>query len=194
MAESQESKNLEIFEQVWDQATGRIEELTPDVAERKFLKSLVMGGTVAAEMVVNGAESARRYWGEGNPAWAAEISQLFSFMMLSQCYRWVVEQDPHNKTAIPKEFSATKLVYAFGTEPEQSLEDFMRFDEQYNYDMEKKPHLVHVSRFVLARMCEIMGHKGIDWEKVKFPVAELSHLAKKGVILDSEPIRSQDDP
>lgn len=193
MAEAQETKNMEIFEEVWDKATSRIDELTSDPAEQKFLKSLVMGGTVAAEMVVNNVDFARRYWGEGSAAWAAEISQLFSFLMLSQCYRWVVEQNAMNKSAVPKEVSATKLIYAYSTEPEQSIDDFMRFDEQYNYDLDKKPHLVHTSSFLLARVCEVMGHQCIKWDKVKFPVAELTQLAKKGIILDSEPIRSQDD-
>jgi len=82
MPEAQELKNSEIFEEVWEKATSRIDELTSDAKERKFLKSMVMGGTVAAETVLNNAESARRYWGEGNAGWAAEISQLFSFLML----------------------------------------------------------------------------------------------------------------
>jgi len=193
MPEAQELKNSEIFEEVWEKATSRIDELTSDAKERKFLKSMVMGGTVAAETVLNNAESARRYWGEGNAGWAAEISQLFSFLMLSQVYRWVMEKPDEARNTVPKEVSATKLIYAFGTEPEQSIDDFTRFDQQYNYDMEKKPHLVHTASFLLARICEIAGHQCIDWKKVKFPVAELTHLVKKGVMIDSEPIRSQDD-
>jgi hypothetical protein len=193
MAGTQEEKNLEIFENVWQQATSRIDELTGDITEQKFLKSLVMGGSVAAEMVINNASAVHRFWGEGNAAWAKEISQLFAFLMLSQCYRWVIERPEEGKTPIPKEVSATKLIYAFNTEPEQSLDDFIRFDLQYNYDLDKKPHIVHTASLVLARLCEIAGHPCIDWKRVKFPVAELHHLAKRGVILDSEPIRSQED-
>ncbi|MCL2150585.1 MAG: hypothetical protein FWH51_06660 [Dehalococcoidia bacterium] len=192
MTETQVEKNAELFEQVWEQATTRIDQLTPDPAEQKFLKAIVMGGTVAAEAVV-GATSASQFWGEGSLAWANEISQLFSFLMLSQCYRWVAERDEPDKTPLPKEVSATKLIYAFNTEPEQSLDDFTHFDDQYNYDLDNKPHIVHTASFILARVCEIAGHKCIAWERVKFPVAELTSLAKKGVILDSEPIRGQDD-
>jgi len=192
MAGTQDEKNSELFEQVWEHATARIDELTKDPTEQKFLKSLVMGGTVAAEMVVNNT-AVNRFWGEGSLAWADEVSQLFSFIMLSQCYRWVSEKPEEGKSPVPKEVSATKLVYAFGSEPEQALDDFARFDKQFNYDLEKKPHIVHTASLMLARICEIAGHQCIDWKKVKFPVAELTSLAKKGVILDSEPIRSQDD-
>ena len=192
MAATQEDKNSEIFEQVWEKAASRIDQLTQDQAEQTFLKSIVMGGTVAAETVINNT-SASRFWGEGSAAWAEEISQLFSFIMLSQCYRWVAERAEEGKTPLPKEVSATKLIYAFGSEPEQSLDDFMRFDKQYNHDIENKPHIVHTATFILARICEIASHKCINWSKIKFPVDELTSLAKKGVILDSEPIRGQED-
>lgn len=192
MAETQEDRNSEIFEQVWEKAAARVDGLTHDPAEQKFLKSIVMGGTVAAEMVINNA-SVNKFWGEGKDAWADEISQLFSFIMLSQCYRWVASSADDGKASLPKEVSATKLIYTFGTEPEQALDDFVRFDAQYNYDWDNKQHIVHTASFVLARISEITGHKCIVWEKVKFPVAELTSMAKKGVILDSEPIRSQDD-
>ena len=193
MTGNQEEKNQEIFERVWEEATARIDNLTGDNTEQKFLKSLVMGGTVAAEMVINNVSAIRGFWGEGNQASAAEISQLFSFLMLSQCYRWVMGKPQEDRTPIPKEVSATKLIHAYGTEPEQSLDDFDRFDRQYNYDLEKKPHIVHTATFILARLCEILGHQCIDFKKVKFPVAELTHMVKAGGVIDSEPIRSQED-
>jgi len=193
MAGTQEDKNQEIFEQVWEEATSRIDDLTKDNIEQKFLKALVMGGTVAAEMVINNVAPIRGYWGEGSPALAAEVSQLFSFIMLSQCYRWVTEKPEEGKIPIPKEVSATKLIYAYNTEPEQSLDDFQKFDSQYNYDLEKKPHIVHTASLMLARICEMLGHTCVDWKKVKFPVAELMHMVKKGAMLDSEPIRNQED-
>jgi hypothetical protein len=193
MPGTQEDINQELFEQVWEKATLRIDELAKDPVEQKFLKALVMGGTVAAEMVVNNVSAVQRFWGEGSVAWAAEISQLFSFLMLSQCYRWIMEKPEEGKTPIPKEVSASKLIYAFNNEPEQSLDDFQRFDKQFNYDLEKKPHIVHTASFILAKICDIAGHPCLDWKQIKFPVAELTHMAKKGVILDSEPIRSQED-
>ena len=192
MADTQEERNSEIFEQVWDKAAPCIDGLTQDPVEQKFLKSIIMGGTVAAEMVVNNT-AVSKFWGEGKDVWAEEISQLFSFIMLSQCYRWVAENAEDGKTPLPKEVSATKLIYAFGTEPEQALDDFARFDQQYNYDLDKKPHIVHTASFLLARICEIAGHQCVAWGRIKFPVAELTSLAKKGIILDSEPIRGQDD-
>ena len=192
MAETQEERNAELFEQVWGKATARVDELKTDETEHRFLKAMIMGGTVAAEMVINNT-FAKQFWGEGKDAWAGEISQLFSFIMLSQCYRWVAEQSEASSSPVPKEVSATKLIYAFDTEPEQSLDDFVRFDNQYDHDLSHKAHIVHTASFLLARICEITGHKCIVWNKIKFPVDELTSLAKKGIIIDSEPIRSQDD-
>jgi len=192
MTATQDEKNAEIFEQVWLKATTRISDLIKDPAEEKFLKSIVMGGTVAAEAIVS-STAASEFWGEGNIAWADEISQLLSFLMLSQCYRWVTEKIDEGQSPLPKEVIVTRLIYAFGTEPEQSLDDFARFDAQFNHDLDTKPHIVHAASFILGRICEIAGHPCFAWGKIKFPVDELTSLAKKGVIIDSEPIRGQND-
>ncbi len=194
MAEASETRNSELFEEVWEKATAKVDELTKDEQERKFLKSLVMGGTVAGEIVVSGAEGVRKYWGEGNLAWAQEVTQLFAFLMLSQCYRWIQgEVKPEMQNMVPKEVSATKLIYIFGSEPEQALDEFINFDLQFNYDLDKKPHIVHTSTLVLAKLCDITGHACVDWKKIKWPVVELTHVVKKGGITDSEPMRSQAD-
>jgi hypothetical protein len=200
MAEAGETRNSELFEEVWDKASAKVDEITKNEDERKFLKSLVMGGTVAGEIVVGGAEGVRKLWGEGNLAWAQEVTQLFSFLMLSQCYHWVSaaqqgqgEQKPQNISLVPKEVSATKLIYLFGGEPEAGIEEFMNFDQQFNYDLEKKPHIVHTSTLILAQICEITGHNCVDWKKVKWPVVELTHLMAKGILKDTVPLRGQDD-
>jgi hypothetical protein len=198
MAEASQTRNSELFEEVWEKATVRVEELTKDENERKFLQSLIMGGTVAGEIVVDGAEGIRKFWGEGNLAWAKEVTQLFSFLMLSQCYHWVSaqvkgEQKPEPVSVVPKEVSATKLIYIFGTEPETAVEEFMNFDSQFNYDLDKKPHIVHTATLILAKICEITGHNCVDWKRVKWPVVELTHLMQKGILKDTVPLRGQDD-
>ena len=183
-----------LFENVWQNTSARIDKLTPDPTERRFLKSLVMGGTVGAETVVNQAVGVQPYWCQGNPAQAREISQLFAFIMLAQCYRWIeMEPGGQNTARTPREDVVSKLIYAFETEPEQSSDDFQHFEAQYNYDLKNKHHLIHTSTLILAKICDILGHQCIDWEQVKFPVAELIHLVTRGVGTDSVPVRDQED-
>ena len=188
-----ENSNGQLFEDVWQKSISKVDTLTQDADDRRFLKSLVMGGTVAAESAISQCQSIAGYWGEGNPAQATELSQLFSLLMLSQIYRWVKENPPADMTAmVPSEVSATRIIYVFGGEPEQAMDDFIHFDQQFAYDLAKHPHLIHVASLLLAKTSEICGHKSIDWSKVKFPVVEMTHLIK-GAIIDGTPIRGKQD-
>jgi hypothetical protein len=194
MTTDQESRNSQLFEEVWGKALANIEKLTQDPAEALFFKSLVMGGTVAAETVVGGCAGIQTYWGEGTAERAMEISRLFSFLMLSQCYRWLDDKpSPEALARMPKEVISTQLIYIFEGQPEQGVDDFVRFDAQFNYDLSKHPHLVHLSGLTLARISDICGHPCLDWEQIKFPVAEFTHIMKKGILIDGAPMRSQDD-
>jgi hypothetical protein len=193
MTDTGESRNSQIFEQVWDTVTANIDKVTQDETDRKFLKSLAMGGTVAAESVVTACAEIQKYWGEGSEATATELSQLFSLLMLSQVYRWLQEKPPKDMTStVPPEVSATRIVYVFGGEPEQGMDDFVHFDKQWEYDLRHHPHLVHISSLLLARCAEICGHKAVDWDKVKWPVVEMTHLVK-GAIIDGAAMRSKLD-
>ena len=194
MTIDQPTRNSELFEKIWEDAVVNIEKLTPEKSERSFLKSLVMGGTVAAEMIVSACSAISRYWAEGDTCRARELSQLFSFLMLSQCYRWLDEKEqPANVQRLPKETVSSKLIQVFEGEAEQGLDDFAHFDAQFNYDLDKHPHRVHLAGLVLARVSEICGHPCLDWTQVHFPVVEFTHIMKKGIVLDSAPMRSQDD-
>ncbi len=194
MTSTPETPNSQIFEDVWSKATDNIEKLTTDTTERQFLRALAMGSTVAAEIVLNNCSAIQPYWGKGDISRAMEISQLFSFLMLGQCYRWLNNKPAADTTTrLPKEVSATKLIYIFQGEPEQGVDDFINFDSQFNYDLEKHPHMVHLSSLILAKVSEICGHKCVNWNRIKFPVVELTHIMKEGVVLDSTTMRSQDD-
>ena len=193
MTPAEESRNGQLFENVWQKVVAKVDQVTEDADDRRFLKSLVMGGSVTAESVVSTCQSIKEFWGEGNDEIATELSQLFSLLMLSQIYRWVKEKPPTEMTnTVPREVSATRIIYVFGGEPEQAMDDFMHFDGQFSYDLEKHPHLIHVSSLLLARSSEICGHKCIDWSKVKWPVVEMTHLVK-GAIIDGAPLRSKLD-
>jgi|GEM_PF-1226252 len=185
--------NEELFEKVWDNAVATIESLTPDTQEHRFLKSIVMGGTVAAETLVASSHSMLHLWNKGSIKLASELSLLFSLTMLSQIYRWVNDNPPENfKGTMPKEVVATQIIHVYNGNPEVALEDFFHFDKQFSYDLEKHQHLTHISCLLLARCCEICGHKSINWQKVKWPVVELTHLVKDAII-DRSIIRNKAD-
>jgi hypothetical protein len=193
MPPADETRNGQLFENVWQKVIAKVDTLTEDAGDRRFLKSLAMGGSVAAESVVSTCQTVKGFWGEGNEAAATELTQLFSLLMLSQIYRWV-KQNPSKEMPppVPPEVSATRLIYIFGGEPEQSLDDFLHFDQQFACDLAKHPHLIHVCSLLLAKTSEICGHKCIDWSKVKWPVVEITHLIK-GTIIDGAPMRSKLD-
>jgi hypothetical protein len=193
MTPADETRNGQLFENVWQKVISRVDTLTEDADDRRFLKSIAMGGSVAAESVVSTCQAVREFWGEGNEAAANELSQLFSLLMLSQIYRWVKQNPPQKiSNTVPQEVSATRLIYIFGGEPEQAMDDFFHFDRQYAYDLEKHPHLIHVSSLLLAKSSEICGHKCIDWSKVKWPVVEMTHLVR-GAVIDGAPLRGKLD-
>jgi hypothetical protein len=194
MASMLESRNSEILEEVWNKAIANTDQLTTDPNERRFLKSIAMGSTVATEITLNSCTEIQSFWGEGSIDRAKEISLLFSSIMLGQCYRWLNSKPAVANTAyLPKEVTATKLIYIFDGEPEQGMDDFIHFDAQFNCDLDRHPHLVHLSSLLLARISEICGHQCINWSKVKFPVVELTHIMKKGIVLDGVPMRNQSD-
>ncbi|MCL1885897.1 MAG: hypothetical protein FWF98_03985 [Dehalococcoidia bacterium] len=185
--------NEEIFENVWQDALANIENITSDDDDQRFLRALAMGGSVAAETLVTASPAIKQLWGDGNQQTAARLSLLFSLIMLSQLYIVAKQNPPQNFVAmLPKEVTATRIFHVFNGNPEESIQDFLHFDEQFSYDLEKHKHLTHTSCMMLARCSEICGHPCIDWKKVKWPVVELTHLTK-GTITDSSPLRSKAD-
>ncbi|MCL2706950.1 MAG: hypothetical protein FWE97_02120 [Dehalococcoidia bacterium] len=185
--------NEELFENVWQVAVTNIDNITADPEDRRFLKSLAMGGSVAAESLVATSPAIRQYWGDGNQQAAMKLSLLLSLVMLSQLYLWVSQNPPKKKSSmLPKEITASRVFHIFGGDPEEAMQDFFHFDDQFIYDVENHKHLIHTCSLLLARCSEIIGHKCVDWSKVEWPVVELTHLTK-GAIADSTPMRSKAD-
>jgi hypothetical protein len=190
MTFDEETSNSQLFENVWQKATAEADALTEDDADRRFLKSLVMGGSVAAESVVSTCQDVREFWGQGSEAAASELNQLFSLVVLSQLYHWLKENPPEGNTStIPPEVNVMRVVQIFGGDPERGMEDYTHFDKQLECDIKKHGNLTHISILLLARSSEICGHQCMDWSKVKFPVVEMTHLVR-GAIIDGAPLRS----
>jgi hypothetical protein len=185
--------NEEIFENVWQTAIANIESIAFDANDKRFLQSLAMGGSVAAESLVTSSPTINQYWGDGNQQTAMKLSLLFSLIILSQLFLLAKQNPPKDFVAmLPKEVTATRIFHVFNGNPEESIEDFLHFDQQFAYDLEKHKHLTHTGSLLLARCSEICGHPCINWKKVKWPVVEMTHLTK-GTITDSTPMRSKID-
>jgi hypothetical protein len=193
MPHDSETRNSQLFESVWQDAVSRVDTITEDESDRRFLKALIMGGSVSAESVVSACQDIREFWGDGSETAASELNQLFSLIVLSQLYHWLKENPPEGDTGtIPPEVNVTRIVQVFGGEPERGMEDYTNFNKQLECDIKKHGNLTHISILLLARSGEICGHKCMDWSMVKFPVVEMTHLVK-GAIVDGAPLRSITD-
>ena len=64
MTPADETRNGQLFENVWQKVITKVDTLTEDAGDRRFLKSLAMGGSVAAESVVSTCQTVKGFWGE----------------------------------------------------------------------------------------------------------------------------------
>jgi len=192
---AEKSRKKQLFEAVFRQLSERLQELVLDEGTCTFYTALLTGGKVSASGVVSNCHGVNEAWGDGDEQKALALTRLFTLSMLSQCYRWLDEVEPHRKEERNK---ARKVVVfniqqLFGDDTEETFEEFLNIDTQYNYDLKHKKHLVHTGSILLAKACEACGHKCINWAKVSFPVKELQSLTQAGVIINSEPLRSTSD-
>ncbi len=143
-----------------------------------------MGGTVAAEAVVNTCKSIKEFWGEGSESIAVELSQFFSVILLGQLYRWLSNNPPEGNSAIvPPEVNIKLLSNIFGGDLDQIISNYLSFDEQFSFDLKKSSSLTRIcGLLLLSKASEICGRKCFDWNKVTFPVAEIKDLVGKAAI------------
>lgn len=194
LSKPEETEN-HFFDTVLSKVKKEINQLVKDDNERRFYLSLVVGGTKTASEVVKNCEGVRQFWGDGSEESAYALIELFSFLMLFQCYRWLDEKDPElgEKQKASRLATTAKLLYLFKDESEESLANFLNLDAQFKHDVENRSPYAHLACFFLARACEACGHKCIDWSRVSFPVSELTELVSSGAILDSKPMSSIHD-
>ncbi|MBR6332031.1 MAG: hypothetical protein IKR78_02735 [Dehalococcoidales bacterium] len=194
MASELEERNSQVLDEIWNIASEHIDKVITSEQERQFILSIAMGATVAAELFLNNCESIRPFWREGSIEKGKEICNLFSFIMLSQCYRWINQQPGADPNAnLPKEVMSTKLMYIFEVAPERWMEDFTKFDEQFNYDLDNHPHIIHLSALIIAKICQLCGHQCLAWGEIEFPVHEFKDIMSPSVLIDGAPLREQKD-
>jgi hypothetical protein len=198
-----ENGNIQIFEDVWQNANSRINALETDTKDILFAQALVMGGTVAAEAVVTSCKSIKEFWGEGNENAAVGLSQFFSVILLGQLYRWL-RKNPQESTAavVSPEVNIKLLSVIYVGNLEQMMDDYTNFDRQFDSDLKISSSLTRVcGLLLLSRASEICGRKCFDWKKVAFPVTEIKELVGKAaiegapmrVILDVHPMQKSLD-
>jgi hypothetical protein len=171
-----------------------VDQLTCPVNEQHLLNSVLTGGAVTGAIAVNNCEGLSHFWGEGSQTGSRALIRLFAWMMLSQCYRWAKAESPDGGSNLqPINDYGRKLLWLFGDINEADERLLLGLDSQYNYDLDHKPHLTHITSLLLAAGCEICGHRCLEWQKIRFPVREISQLARKRALIDTEPIRTLAD-
>jgi hypothetical protein len=190
MSENREPSTNHWFEQSLQESVQKVDQLTIIVSERQLLKSICTGGQLTAKMAVSNCEGLNHHWGEGSQPKAQALIRLFAWIMLSQCYRWTKTESSQGGQSLPPIIDyGRKLLSVFGDAGKTDENLLLGLDSQYNYDLDNKPHLTHISCMLLAASCEICGHRCIDWQKIRFPVREISHLAHKQALIDTEPLQ-----
>jgi hypothetical protein len=181
-SESKGSKNR-FFAAVYTRVSERINRLDEDENHRRFYMSLLAGGIATAGLVVSVCEGVKGLWGGGDEEKALALTRLFTLMMLSQCYRWLGDKEPEKQRAT-RQATVARVLLLFGDDSEGAIKDFFDMDTQFKFDLENRPHMVHLSSLLLARACQACGHKCIEWSKVSYPVKSLETLTRSRAIID----------
>lgn len=195
LPESEEPKIEPPFKAVFTRVNEMIYKLIKDENERRFYKSLLIGGNTMAKSVVAECEGVKKAWGDGDEAKALALTKLFTLLMLSQCYKWIdkTKPDSGDRQKESRKLSALKLLYLFEDDSKEAIESFLNMDTQFSYDLKYRTHLVHMGIILLAMACEACDYKCIEWSKVSFPVGEMPELVQAGAIINSAPLSSTDD-
>ena len=147
-----------------------------------------------ADAVVTRCQELREVCGDIDNAKALALTKLFTMIMLSQTFRWLENQESETENADNLNLSAVSIILnLFGDSSEQSVKDFINMDAQFKYELKHHDHLTHLAVLLLAKACEVCGHKCIEWSKVSFPFKSLQPLTTSGAIVDALKINSVDD-
>jgi len=193
--ELEESEINPLFTTVFTRISEMVHKLIKDENERRFYKSLLVGGSTMANAVVSKCEGVKKAWSDGDEAKALDLTKLFTLLMLSQCYRWIdkTEPDSGEKQKEARQASASKVLYLFEDDSEKAIEEFLNIDTQFKYDLEHENHMTHMGILLLAKACEACGYNCIEWNRVSFPVKSMVPLTHSRAIIDSVSISNLND-
>ena len=193
MPPSEESETGQLFQDVFDQVSKRINQFDADENKLVFYNALLAGGTVMAGSVVTNCQGINKLWAGGDGAKAMALAKLFTSFMLFQCFRWIEGKadNPQEQTGKYPPVLLDILSF-FGETSEEEIEDLSNINIQFRYEV-TQTHMTHLAILLLARACQACGHQCIDWSKVSYPVKSMKPLTQSGAIVDSAPISGVDD-
>jgi hypothetical protein len=183
-----------LFDTTFSQISERIIRLAENNNNRIFYLALLTGGSTMAKAVVDSCQGVKDLWAGGDEAKALVLTELFTLLMLSRCYRWIDDKEPdQQKPQESRRPAVLNILLLFGDDSEKAIEDFFNMDAQFKYDLKYKGHLTHLGIFLLAKAGEACGHKSIDWSNVSFPMKSMEPLTRSGAIINSMTIGNPDD-
>ncbi len=193
MPPSEENETGQLFQDVFDQISKRINQFDADENKLVFYNSLLAGGTVMAGSVVTNCQGINKLWAGGDEAKAMALAKLFTCFMLFQCFRWIEGKgdNPQEQTNDHHPVLLDILSF-FGETSEEEIEDLSNINIQFRYEV-TQTHMTHLAILLLARACQACGHQCIDWSKTSYPVKSMKPLTQSGAIVDSAPISGVDD-
>ena len=193
-SESEEIEVNPIFDAAFVQISQNINNTFPDDNNRRFFKALLTGGKTMANAVVARCQGLREICGDIKNAKALALTKLFTLLMLSQTFRWLENQESEAKDTgkfnLP---TALTVLSLFNDSSEESVKEFVNIDTQFKHELKHHDHLTHLAVLLLAKACEVCGHKCIEWSKVSFPFKSLQPLTTSRAIVDAAKINSVND-
>lgn len=193
-SESEEIEVNPIFDAAFVQVSQNINNTFPDDNNRRFFKALLAGGKKMAIAVVARCQGLRGVCGDIDKAKALALTKLFTLLMLSQTFRWLENKELETEEADNLNLSAMSITLnLFGDNSEESVKDFINMDTQFKYELKHHDHLTHLAVLLLAKACEVCGHKCIEWSKVSFPIKSLQPLTTSRAIIDAAKINGVND-
>jgi hypothetical protein len=194
LPESEEIEINPIFDAAFVQISKNINNSFPDYNSRRFYKSLLAGGKIMANAVVARCQGLREVCGDIDKVKALALTKLFTLLMLSQTFRWLEGQESETENAANLNLSTVSIILnLFGDSSEESVKDFINIDTQFRYELKHHDHLTHLAVLLLAKACEVCGHRCIEWSKVSFPIKSLQPLTTSRAIVDAAKINSVND-
>ena len=193
-AELEELENHPLFQAVFSETSSKISGITEDEGNRHFITSLLTGGYISANALINLCDGVKESWKDGDEAKALALIRLTTLLMLSQTFRWLESQDDAKDEAPTINLTAvSNILSLFGDNSEEAIRDFFIMDTQFKHETDNESTFTHFKVYLLAKAIEACGHKCMDWEKVSFPIKSLEPITSSGAFLDSQMLGDLDN-
>jgi len=201
--ESQNSRNRRLFDRVGAELQPELDRYLVEypwagVAFASLMGACVVGGISAAITAVEACTGLKRAWGRGDDRKAWALVEVFTLAMVSRWYRAFarhVAQLPQEEREGREPFAtlevfAISVLNLFEDDSPTGLEDFLKLDAQYNYDMDQLEDEGRVgdcveTKLLLLRALKACGHPSdLDLSRLRLPIEGRFGLVAEAVRLD----------